>query len=77
MITEKYQEKDFETESMKKKILKLMDLLEDQNTAVASILRTAIKSQDRQERKSGTSDTEEVILKTVAKLNKISGILLK
>ena len=53
-------------------IFELKDLLEDQNIAVASALRSAIKSQDRQERKSGTSDTEVVILKALAKLNKIS-----
>jgi len=58
-------------------IFELKDLLEDQNIAVASALRSAIKSQDRQERKSGTSDTEVVILKALAKLNKISGVLLK
>lgn len=58
-------------------IVELKDLLEDQNIAVASALRSAIKSQDRQERKSGSSDTEVIILKALAKLNKISGVLLK
>merc|ERR1712106_1038724 len=58
-------------------IVELKDLLEDQNIAVASALRSAIKAENRQERKSGSSDTEVVILKALAKLNKISGVLLK
>lgn len=58
-------------------IFELKDLLEDQNIAVASALKSAIRAENRQERKSGTSDTEVVILKALAKLNKISGVLLK
>merc|ERR1712106_70451 len=58
-------------------IFDLKELLEDQNIAVASALRSAIKAENRQERKSGSSDTEVVILKALAKLNKISGVLLK
>jgi len=58
-------------------IVELKDLLEDQNIAVASALRTAIRTESRQERKSGSSDTEVIILKALAKLNKISGVLLK
>ena len=58
-------------------IFELKDLLEDQNIAVASALKSAIRAENRQERKSGTSDTEVVILKALAKLNKISGVLSK
>merc|ERR1719342_800510 len=58
-------------------IVELKDLLEDQNIAVASALRSAIRAENRQERKSSDSETEVVILKALAKLNKISGVLLK
>merc|ERR1712106_768229 len=58
-------------------IVELKDLLEDQNIAVASALRSAIKSENRNERKIGNSQTEVIILKALAKLNKISGVLLK
>lgn len=58
-------------------IVELKDLLEDQNIAVASALKSAIRAENRQERNSGTSETEVIILKALAKLNKISGVLLK
>jgi len=58
-------------------IVELKDLLEDQNIAVASALKSAIRSENRSERKVGNSQTEVVILKALAKLNKISGVLLK
>jgi len=58
-------------------IVELKDLLEDQNIAVASALKSAIRAENRSERKIGNSQTEVIILKALAKLNKISGVLLK
>jgi len=58
-------------------IVELKDLLEDQNIAVASALKSAIRAENRNERKIGNSQTEVIILKALAKLNKISGVLLK
>ena len=60
-------------------IVGVKELLEDQNIAVASALRSAIRNQDRtdQHRTLGNSETDVVILKALSKLNTISGALLR
>ena len=54
-------------------------LLEDQNLVVASALRSALSNQeDRDERRTkAESKTDVIILRALAKLNNIAGILLK
>ena len=60
-------------------IVSVKELLEDQNIAVASALRSAIiRQEDREERKiEGNTETDVVVLKALAKLNNIAGILLR
>ena len=60
-------------------VVSVKKLLEDQNIAVASALRSAIVRQsDREDRRiESSSETDVVILKALAKLNNIAGILLK
>ena len=60
-------------------IVSVKSLLEDQNVAVASALRSAISRQNDREAKKieRTSDTDIVVLKALSKLNNIAGILLK
>merc|ERR1711936_349585 len=55
----------------------LKDLLEDQNSAVSGALRSALRNEERGGRENGQSETDIIILKALAKLNKISGVLLK
>merc|ERR1711936_858726 len=55
----------------------LKDLLEDQNSAVSGALKSALRNEERGGRENGQSETDIVILKALAKLNKISGVLLK
>ena len=56
-------------------IVGVKELLEDQNIAVASALRSAIRNQDRtdQHRTLANSETDVVILKALSKLNTILG----
>ena len=62
---------------VKTEVEELKDLLEDQNSAVSGALRSALRNEERGGRENGQSETDIVILKALAKLNKISGVLLK
>merc|ERR1719209_1711408 len=63
---------------VKTEVEELKDLLEDQNSAVSGALRSALRNDElRGGRNDGQSETDIIILKALAKLNKISGVLLK
>ena len=63
---------------VKTEVEELKDLLEDQNSAVSGALRSALRNEElRGGRGDGQSETDIIILKALAKLNKISGVLLK
>ena len=62
---------------VKTEVEELKDLLEDQNSAVSGALRSALRNEERGGRENGQSETDIVILKALAKLNRISGVLLK
>merc|ERR1711936_411144 len=62
---------------VKTEVEELKDLLEDQNSAVSGALKSALRNEERGGRENGQSETDIVILKALAKLNKISGVLLK
>ena len=56
----------------------LKDLLEDQNSAVAGALKSALRNEElRGGRDGAQSETDIIILKALSKLNRISGVLLK
>ena len=63
---------------VKTEVDELKDLLEDQNAAVSGALRSALRNEElRGGRGDSQSETDIIILKALAKLNKISGVLLK